>query len=127
MIAGGQALTLILEALCRVVEDICQGSFCSIGLLDAKGERIYIGAAPSFPKSYFEAFKDREIASCWGPCGTAAFRKEQVVASDIQTDPLWARCREIMLSHGVRACWSTPILSSEGKVLGTLAILSRQP
>src|SRR4051812_12013439 len=70
MIAGGHALTLILEALCRVVEAICQGSFCSIGLLDAKGERIYIGAAPSFPKSYFDAFKDREIACCWGPCGT---------------------------------------------------------
>lgn len=127
MIAGGQPLTLILEALCRVIEDICQGSFCSIGLLDAKGERMYVGAAPGFAKSWSEAFKDREIASCWGPCGTAAFRKEQVVASDIQTHPVWARCREIMVSHGVRACWSTPILSSQGKVVGTLAILSRQP
>jgi signal transduction histidine kinase/PAS domain-containing protein len=127
MIAGGQRLTLILEALCRVIEAICQGSLCSIGLLDPKGERMHIGAAPSFPKSWSEPFKEREIASCWGPCGAAAFRKEQVVASDIQTDPVWARCREIMASHGVRACWSTPILSSDGKVVGTLAILFRQP
>ena len=126
MIAGSQRLKVILETLCLVIEDICQGSLCSIGLLDAKGERIYIGAAPSFPKSWSESFKDHEIGA-WGPCGAAAFRNEQVIATDLQSDPAWARCREIMLSHGVRACWSTPVTSSEGKVLGTLAILSRQP
>ena len=127
MIAGGQRLKVILETLCLVIEDICQGSLCSIGLLDAKGDRLYIGAAPSFPKSWSEAFKDHEIGSGWGPCGAAAFRKEQVVASDIQSDPAWARCSETMLSFGVRACWSTPVMSSGGQVLGTLAILSREP
>ncbi|MGH7969370.1 MAG: GAF domain-containing protein, partial [Limisphaerales bacterium] len=96
-------------------------------MLDAKGERLYFCAGPSLPKSYIEAFKGREIASSWGPCGTAAFRKEQVVVSDIQADSPWAGCREILLSHGLRACWSTPIFSSEGKVLGTFAILSRKP
>lgn len=127
MIAGGQGLMLIFEALCQVVEDICQGSFCSIGLLDAKGDQLYLAAAPSLPKSYIEAFKGHEIASCWGPCGTAAFRKEQVIVSDVQSDPLWTKCRDIMLSHGLFACWSTPIFSSEGQVLGTFAILSQRP
>src|SRR5512133_2732362 len=127
MIAGGKPLSSILDALCLVVEEICQGSLCSILLLDAKGDRLYPGAGPSLPRSYLEVFNGREIASCWGPCGAAAFRKEQVIASDIQTDPLWERCREVVLSHGLRACWSTPILSSEGGVLGTMAILSRQP
>ncbi|HWX20758.1 MAG TPA: GAF domain-containing protein [Candidatus Binatia bacterium] len=127
MIAGGNALAPILEALCRVVEEMCPSSFCSILLLDAKGDRLWQGAAPSLPKSYTEAFNGREIASCWGPCGMAAFRREQVIASDIQTDPLWGRCRELVLSHGLQACWSTPIFSSEGKVLGTFAILSREP
>ena len=126
MFAGGQSLTLSLEELCRVVEAVCQGSVCSIGLLD-EGDRLYFCAGPSLPRSYLEAFQGREIASCWGPCGTAAFRKEQVVVADVEGDPLWARCREIMLSHGLRACWSTPIFASEGKVLGTFAVLSRQP
>jgi len=127
MIAGSQRLKSILETLCQVIEDLCPGSLCSIGLLDAKGERLYIGAAPSFPKSWSEAFKGREIGLHWGPCGAAASRTEQVVASDIRSDPAWAQCRETMLSHGVSACWSTPILSSLGKVVGTLALVSRKP
>ena len=127
MIAGGQSLSLVLEVLCRVVEEICHGFYCSILLLDGKGDRFFPGAAPSLPQSYLEAFIGRKIASCWGPCGAAAFHKEQVIAFDIQADPLWEPCRDVVLSHGLRACWSTPILSSEGVVLGTLAILARQP
>jgi signal transduction histidine kinase/PAS domain-containing protein len=127
MIAGGDALASILDALCRVAEEISCGSRCSILLLDAKGERLWQGAAPSLPKSYSEAFNGREIASCWGPCGAAAFRKQQVIAADIQADPLWERYRGLVLSYGLQACWSTPIFSSEGKVLGTFAILSRKP
>jgi PAS domain S-box-containing protein len=127
MIAGGSALGLVLDGLCRVAEETSCGSLCSILLLDAKGERLWHGAAPSLPKSYIEQFNGREIATCWGPCGAAAFHKEQVIAADIRADPLWERCRDLVLSHGLRACWSTPILSSEGKVLGTFAILSRRP
>src|SRR5262249_8043792 len=95
MIAGGQPLSVILDALCQVVEEICQGSLCSILLLDAKGDQLYPGASASLPKSYTDAFNGREIASCWGPCGAAAFRKEQVIAFDIQEDPLWEGCREV--------------------------------
>src|SRR5579859_3262002 len=64
MIAGGNELAVILDALCRVVEEISCGSLCSILLLDAKGERLWQGAAPSLPKSYAEAFIGREISSC---------------------------------------------------------------
>jgi len=127
MIAGGDSLLSILEALCLAVEATCRGSFCSILLLDVKGKRLWHGAAPSLPKSYLEAFNGREIASCWGPCGAAAFHREQVIAADMEADPLWDGCRDIVLSHGLRACWSTPIFSAEGRVLGTLAILSREP
>ena len=77
MIARGRSLSAILDALCLVVEEICRGSLCSILLLDAKGERLRQGAAPSLPKNYLEAFEGREIASCWGPCGAAALHKEQ--------------------------------------------------
>ena len=70
MIAGGQPLPSILEALCLIVEEICCGSLCSILFLDGKGERLWEGAAPSLPKSYLAAFNGREIASCWGPCGS---------------------------------------------------------
>ena len=127
MIAGGDSLPSILEALCLAVEGTWCGSLCSILLLDVKGERLCQGAAPSLPKIYLEAFIGREIASSWGPCGAAAFHKEQVVAADIEAAPHWDGCRDIVLSHGLRACWSTPIFSPDGRVLGTLAVLSREP
>src|SRR5436189_4375481 len=127
MIAGGSSLCSILDNLCRIAEEISSGSLCSILLLDSKGERLCQGAAPSLPKSYLEHFSGREIASCWGPCGTAAFRKQQVIAADIGTDPLCERCRGVVLAHGLQACWSTPISSSDGKVSGSFAILSREP
>src|SRR5438128_1155369 len=127
MIAGGGALGSILDVLCRVVEEMSCGSLCSILLLDEKGERLWSAAAPSLPKGYAEQFNGRETASCWGPCATAALRKEQVIAGDILADPLWERYRPLVLCHGLQACWSTPIFSSEGKVLGTFAILSREP
>jgi diguanylate cyclase (GGDEF)-like protein/PAS domain S-box-containing protein len=62
-----------------------------------------------------------------GSCGTAAFRREQVVVTDIATDPLWENYRDLALAHGLRACWSTPILSSRGDVLGTFALYYRRP
>src|SRR3954466_9306545 len=62
-----------------------------------------------------------------GSCGTAAFRAEQVIVSDIAADPLWTDFREVALAHSLRACWSTPIFSSEGKVIGTFAMYYREP
>jgi PAS domain S-box-containing protein len=127
MIAGGNSLPSILDEVCRVVEEISCGCLCSILLLDAKGECLWHGGGPSLPQTYVETFNGLDIASCWGPCGMAAFRREQVIAADLRTDPLWKRYSELVAAHELRACWSTPIFSSNGKVLGTLAILSRVP
>src|SRR5262249_45753956 len=69
--------------------------------------------------------------SCIGPaagsCGTAAYRKEPIIVVDIAQDPLWAEYRHLVLPHGLRACWSTPVLASDGRILGTFAIYSREP
>jgi PAS domain S-box-containing protein len=62
-----------------------------------------------------------------GSCGTAAYKAEQVIVSDIATDPLWADFRNLALTHELRACWSVPILSSAGKVLGAFATYYHQP
>src|SRR5712691_7639202 len=67
------------------------------------------------------------IGPCVGSCGTAAYRAEPVIVSDIASDPLWANFRDLALAHGLQACWSTPILSSAGRVLGTFAIYYREP
>src|SRR5207248_9041557 len=85
------------------------------------------GAAPNLPKTYTEAIDGAFIGPAVGSCGTAAYRAEQVIVSDIAADPLWADFRELALAHSLRACWSTPIFSSEGKVIGTFAMYYREP
>ena len=127
MMARGDALTLILEALCRLVEEQSGDVLCSILLLDPDGGHLRHGAAPNLPRSYTESIDGAAIGPAAGSCGTAAYRAKPVVVSDIATDPLWADYRELALAHSLRACWSTPMLSSEGKVVGTFAMYYREP
>ena len=127
MIAKGNSLSMILDALCRLVEELSKGSLSSILLLDPDGTRLWHGAAPSLPKSYIDAIDGSVIGPAAGSCGTAAYRKAPIIVSDIAQDPLWADYRDLALPHGLRACWSTPVLASDGRVLGTFAIYSREP
>jgi PAS domain S-box-containing protein len=127
MIARGDSLELVLEAICLFVEDQSRGVLSSILLLDPNGSCLRHGAAPSLPKSYTQAIDGAAIGPRAGSCGTAAYRAEQVVVSDIARDPLWTDYKDLALAHGLRACWSTPIISSEGKVLGTFAMYRREP
>src|SRR5438128_4123035 len=126
MIARGESRAFILDALCRLVEELASGSLSSILLLDPN-KRLRHGAAPSLPNPYNAAIDGLAIGPSTGSCGTAAYRAEPVIVSDIATDPLWADYRDLALAHGLRACWSTPIQSSDGTVLGTFAIYYREP
>jgi PAS domain S-box-containing protein len=127
MIRAQGPLPKILEVLCQQIEKQHPGLLCSVLLLDADGTTLRHGAAPSLPKEYMQAIDGIQIGPCVGSCGTAAYRKQSVVVSDIATDPLWASCRQIALPHGLRACWSTPIASQDGKILGTFAVYYREP
>ena len=127
MIARGDSRARILDAICRLVEELASGSLSSILLTDPSANRLRHGAAPSLPGSYNEAVDGVAIGPSAGSCGTAAYRAEPVIVTDITTDPLWTDYRDVALAHGLRACWSTPILSSTGKVLGTFAIYYREP
>jgi C4-dicarboxylate-specific signal transduction histidine kinase len=127
MLARGDARALILDALCRLHEEVVSGSLSSILLLDPNTRCLRHGAAPSLPTPYIEAIDGIVIGPSVGSCGTAAYRAEPVIVSDIATDALWADYRDLALAHGLRACWSTPIKSSENKVLGTFATYYREP
>ncbi len=122
MIRAQAPLPKILEILCTHVEKQHRGLLCSVLLLDTDGTTLRHGAAPSLPKEYTKAINGAQIGPCAGSCGTAAYRKQAVVVRDIATDPLWASFRHLALPHGLRACWSTPIASQDGGILGTFAI-----
>jgi PAS domain S-box-containing protein len=125
MVAKGDSLPEILDSLCRLVEEQASGALASILLVD--GSRLRHGGAPSLPKAYTEAVDGIVIGPSTGSCGTSAYRGEQVIVADIATDPLWTDFREAALPHSLRACWSTPIFSSEGKVIATFAMYYQEP
>src|SRR5882724_11398190 len=127
MVATGRPLAEILDGLCRLVDKLCDKSLASILLIDPNGRCLRRGAGPSFPEAFMAAVDGVEIGPSVGSCGTAAYRKEQVIVSDIATDPLWANYRELALANGLRSGWSTPILSSDGSVLGIFGIYGREP
>ncbi len=125
MVAKGDSLVNLLDSLCRLVEEQASGVLASVLLLDDNCLRH--GGAPSLPKAYTEAIDGVAIGPSVGSCGTAAYRGEQVIVEDIATDPLWADFREAALPHCLRACWSTPIFSSQNKVMATFAMYYREP
>ncbi|HEX8966540.1 MAG TPA: PAS domain S-box protein [Chloroflexota bacterium] len=127
LIARGSPSTEVLGTLCRTVEELADdGLLASILLLDQDRMRLRYGAAPSLPATYSRALDGLMIGPNAGSCGAAAFRGEPVIVTDIATDPLWADHRELALSHGLRACWSTPIRSLAGEILGVFALYYRE-
>jgi C4-dicarboxylate-specific signal transduction histidine kinase len=127
MIARDAPLEEILENLVRVVEAQFAGLLCSVLLLDEEGQHARHGAAPSLPQPYTKAIDGLSIGPKAGSCGTAMYRREPVVVTDILQDPLWEPYRGVAEPYGLRACWSTPILEHSGKALGSFAMYYREP
>jgi diguanylate cyclase (GGDEF)-like protein/PAS domain S-box-containing protein len=126
LIASGAPLPRVLDLLVRFVEEQSGDVLASILLLDQGGTHLRHGAAPSLPDAYTQAIDGVAIGPDVGSCGTAAYRRERVIVVDIERDPLWRGYRELALAHGLRACWSTPILVTEGTPVGTFATYYRQ-
>jgi GAF domain-containing protein len=126
--AARAPLSQILEVLVHTAETQSEGSFLgSILLLDEDGKHLRHGAAPSLPAAYNKAIDGLAIGPSVGSCGTAAHFGHAIFVTDIARDPLWTNFRDLALGHGLRACWSTPFLSTDGCVLGTLALYYREP
>jgi len=127
MIAANAPLTEILKRLVLLIEEQSPGMLCSILLLSDDGNHIRHGAAPSLPEDFVKAIDGEPIGPKNGSCGTAMHRGKQVIVTDILTDPLWEDYRDLGTAAGLRACWSTPIMSGRGKVLGSFAMYYRKP
>jgi PAS domain S-box-containing protein len=125
MIARGRPLADTLDSLARLIESQSDGMLCSILLLDEEGRHLRQGAAPSLPEAYNRAIDGLSIGPRAGSCGTAAHRREPVIVTDTYDDPLWSEYRDLAMAYELRSCWSTPIFSEEGRVLGTFAMYYR--
>jgi PAS domain S-box-containing protein len=126
-IVRGEPLKPTLDLLLRVIEAEFPGMLCSILLLDPDGTRIRHISAPSLPEGFTSAIDGEAIGPQAGSCGIAAYRNAPVVVEDIDTDPLWTDYRDLASRHGLRSCWSTPIVDEQNRVLGTFALYFRHP
>jgi PAS domain S-box-containing protein len=122
MIATGAALPDALTLLAHVVEDQCEGQRCSVLLLDADGVHVRLGAAPSLPEDYASRFDNQPVGPRVGSCGTVMQLGRPAIVTDIASDPRWEALRDAAVANGLHACWSTPILSTQSKVLGSFAM-----
>ena len=129
MVASNCPLTDVLTALCKFVEDTSSDCYCGVYLIDWSGSKFRIGAVPSLPATFNDPVDGLTVSPQVGPCGVAALTKTQVIATDLESDPLWqsSAIRPLALAHGLRSHWSTPIYAQEGRVLGTFAIFNREP
>lgn len=127
MIAADAPLSVVLSKLVLMIEAQAPDMLASILLLSDDGNHVRHAVAPSLPESYVKMIDGSPIGPRHGSCGTAMFRGEPVSVSDILTDPLWDDYRQYAAPAGLRACWSTPIMSSKGKVLGSFAMYYREP
>ncbi len=112
----------ILDALVRSVEIQSPGALCSILLMTQDGKHLHTGAAPSLPDFYKTAIDGLEIGPNVGSCGSTAYTGKRTIVEDILTHPSWAPFKKLAADAGLGSCWSEPIRSSSGKILGTFAI-----
>ncbi|HSS22478.1 MAG TPA: GAF domain-containing protein [Pyrinomonadaceae bacterium] len=127
MIAADAPLSEILTKLVLLIESQSPEMICSILQLSDDGNHVKHAVAPSLPENYIKVIDGEPIGPKHGSCGTAMYRGTPVIVSDISTDPLWDEYRNFAWAIGVAACWSTPIMSSKGKVLGSFAMYYREP
>jgi PAS domain S-box-containing protein len=127
-IASGAPLATVLDVLVRGVEDqSCDGMMCTVLIFDEQAQCLRHGAAPSLPAEYNKLVDGIRIGPHVGSCGSAAYKRERVFATNVTSDPHWADYVELAGNFGIGACCSTPVFSSDGLLLGTVAMYYHHP
>lgn len=121
-------LEQVLAVLAQMVESQSRSDLrASILIVDDQGQHLLHGAAPSLPAAFSASIHGIAIGPAAGSCGTAAYLRSRVIVQDIEHDARWTRYKDLALAHGLRACWSVPILTAQGLLLGTFALYSQIP
>ena len=122
--AGDADLADVFDTLLRLVEAESPGIRATIILFDGEKDRLHSCAAPSLPQTWIDAVEGCAVGDGVNSCGAALHRREAVIVSDIEADPLWKNARDLIRPLGLKACWSWPIVAADGTILGTSAIYS---
>jgi formate hydrogenlyase transcriptional activator len=126
MILIGAPLNDILRSVALLIEAHSEGAVCSIFLLDEDGQHLRYAAAPKMSDEYRVATDGVSIGPHVGSCGAAAYLRQPVFVSDVLSHPHFANFKDLIVRTGMRASWSSPIMSHDGRVLGTFGMFYRE-
>jgi diguanylate cyclase (GGDEF)-like protein/PAS domain S-box-containing protein len=126
-IAANAPLPAVLEAICEVIERAVPEGSCAVNLLDQDKQALSVGMAPKLPRAFVSAMDLAPVGIRFGSCAAAVYLSRLVIVADVETDALWEFRREAARHAGFRAAWSAPIVASDGRVVGTLAVYRAQP
>lgn len=126
-LASSTNLDSALEAITDVIEKVNPGALCAIRLLDPLEQRLRIVVAPRLPREYCAAMEEVPVGMRFGSCAAAVYLQRQVIVADVAKDAIWEFRRGAALRCGLLACWSTPIVASDGRIIGTFAVYVPQP
>ena len=127
MISTDQPLAQILNSVCVLAESQAAQSMCSVLLVDKAQKHLLLGSAASLPLAFTRSLHGMAIGPRDSACGTAVFRRKLVISDDIDSDPLWETLRKPALNNDLHACWSIPLISHRGEMLGAFAMYHRIP
>lgn len=124
MIARGEPLERVLDALLRLLESHVPGAFGSIMLLDKDGEHLRIGAAPSLVIEYTMVIEGTRIdlAAAGSGIVTIVDGQQASTVDHIASDPLWTDYNDLASDYGYHLCQWAPISSRQGNVVGLFAL-----
>jgi len=126
-IASNVPLASALESICELIERVMTQSRCAINLLDHERQVLITGVAPNLPREFVAAMDNAPIGIRYGSCAAAVYLARHITVADVESDALWEFRREAAQQASLRAAWSTPIVASDGRVVGTLAVYRRHP
>ena len=114
MIAYGEPIEAISETICLEAQELSGDASCVIFSVDHAG-RIYPLAAPSVPLPLLHRVAGANLPG--SGTVTSAFN-ETLTIQDITKDPIFAPYLEVTVPFGIRAYWSSPIRSRDGRLIG---------
>ncbi len=121
-IAQGVSLPVILDTICREVEAMVQGSFCTVLTINETKKTLSLAAGPTVSDELAGFFQNLPVGQGFGSCGSAAFSGEKEFVSNTFSDPRWEKIRDVAIQFGIKSCWSMPIIGNEGLPIGTVAL-----
>jgi PAS domain S-box-containing protein len=126
-IARGAASRDVLDLLTRIISAQAGGKPCSVMRLDPQSSTLHVASSAGLDAAVLRVLDGLPVRSQNGSCSAAVQTKFKVFTTNIDSDFRWEELREVAKCCGWQACWSTPLLTVDGSVLGTFAMYVSEP